>query len=103
MDQETWGQETRRRILAIGIPDTEFAKRAGVERGTLKRATDDDPKTSERTRAKIERALTELEDEVGMAESGQLVTSTVVYKGARITMQGTPDDVATSIRQILGQ
>lgn len=100
--KQTWGQAVRRRILAIGIDDKEFAARAELDRGTVKRATDDHPSTSERTKAKIERALEKLEEEIGMAESGSLVTSTVVYKGARITMQGSPEDVAAAIRDVLG-
>ena len=102
-EQETWGQAVRRRVTAIGIADRDFAARAGVDRGTVARATNDDPKISERTRSKIDRALEALEDELGMAESGGMVTSTVVYKGARFTMQGSPDDVARAIRKVLGE
>lgn len=102
-DREVWGQAVRSRLLAIGIADTDFAARAGIDRGTVKRATEGDPKTSGRTRAKIERALAELEEEIGMAETGRLVTGTVIHKGARITMQGTPEDVARVIREVIGE
>ena len=43
----------------------------------MDRALSDDPKVSARTWAKIENLLVALEDELGMAESGHLVVSTV--------------------------
>lgn len=100
---DTWGQAIRRRITAVGITDKEFASRAGIDRSTVKRATDDDPKLNGVTKSKIERALDDLEDEIGMAESGRMVTSTVIYEGARFTFQGTPEDVAVAIRKMLGK
>ena len=91
------------RITALGIPKRDFAERAGVDRGTLDRALEDGPKVTERTWAKIELALTDLEEEIGMAASGSLITSTIEYQGATITLQGSPSDVAETVRRILGQ
>ena len=89
------------RIEAIGIPKKQFASRAGVDRGTLDRVLAGDGSVQGRTVAKIERALTDLEDEIGMAESGRLVTTTVEVNGATVTVKGTPEDVAETVRRFL--
>ena len=102
MTNETRGQSAASRMTALGITKSEFAQRAHLDRGTLDRALHDEPRVSERTWAKIEGSLDALEHELGMAESGHMVTSTVEYRGARITMQGTPADVAAALREILG-
>lgn len=97
------GQRIDERMTALGITKSELAARAEVDRGTLDRALSDSPKMSERTWSKIERALDHAEDEVGMAESGRLVTTTIEFNGARITVEGAPADVAETARQILGR
>ena len=99
--EPTRGERIAERLTAIGISKVEFAERAGLDRGTVTRAADDDPTVRPTTYSKIERALSELEDEIGMAESGRTVTSTIEYRGARITMAGTPDEVARAIREVL--
>lgn len=98
----TQGERAKTRLLTIGISKSEFAERIELDRGTLNRALADDPKVSERTWARIESALDRIEDELGMAETGRMVTSTVEYRGAKITMQGTPAEVAEAIRRVLG-
>lgn len=97
----TKGSGSLDRINALGISKSEFAERAGLDRGTLNRALDDDPKVGARTWGKIESTLAALEDELGIAAAGGAVTSTIEFRGARITMSGTPDDVAAAIRQVL--
>lgn len=99
--ETTRGAGTRARIDAIGISKREFADRADLDRGTLDRALSDDPKVSARTWAKIENLLVALEDELGMAESGHLVVSTVTIGDTAVTIRGTSQDVADTLRQIL--
>lgn len=101
MTTHSRGQRTTARITALGIPKRDFAERAGIDRGTLDRALADHPKVSERTWSRIELALTDLEDEIGMAVGGEMVTTTVDFQGATITVQGSPGDVAETVRQIL--
>lgn len=98
---EARGDDLAQRLAAVGISKSEFAERASIDRGTLDRAISDDPKVSARTWAKIERGLVALEDELGMAESGNLVTTTVEVRGAKVTVKGRPSDVAETIRQML--
>lgn len=98
---ESPGASTLGRLTAIGITKIEFAQRAGIDRGTLDRALTDDAKVSERTWAKINRVLDELEDEIGMAENGSLVTTVVEIDGGRITVKGHPEEVAAAVRGIL--
>lgn len=97
----TAGSAAKKRMDALGITKIEFAERAGVDRGTLNRALADDPKVGPRTWGKIEATLANLEDELGMFESGAAVTSTIEYRGAKITMSGTPEEVAAAIRKVL--
>lgn len=101
VNDDTRGHRAETRLLKIGISKREFAERAGLDRGTLNRALANDEKVGDRTWSRIEGALDRLEDEIGMAESGQTVTSTIEFRGARITMAGSPADVAEAIRQVL--
>lgn len=99
------------RIANIGIPKQELAQRAGIDRGTLGRALKADPRITDRTWVRIERVLSDLEDELGISArlsqtsvstaSGETVTSTVEYAGARITLSGRADAVADAIRRVL--
>lgn len=98
---DTRGQRIQTRLDAIGISKSEFAERASIDRGTLDRVIADDEKVRERTWARVEKAIADLEDELGSAQSGRMVTSTVEFRGAKITMQGTPAEVAEAIRQVL--
>lgn len=96
------GAQISARLDAIGITKSEFAQRADIDRGTLNRAIDDDERVTNRTRGRIAQVLGELEEEIGMAEAGTVVTSTIEYRGARITMEGGPSEVAEAIRQVIG-
>lgn len=101
MSTETRGTDLARRLTAVGISKSEFAERAKLDRGTIDRALSDDTKMQARTWAKVERAIEALEDELGMAESGVLVTTTVEVNGATVTVKGTPADVAETVKRIL--
>lgn len=102
------------RIARLGVPKSELARAAGLDRGTMARALKADPRTlanDARTWVKLERALSEMEEEVGFdapgsalvrtAESDDAVTSTVEKDGARITLSGRADAVAEAIRKVL--
>lgn len=102
MSDDIRGMNLAQRLTAVGISKSEFAERARVDRGTLDRALANDPKVSERTWTKIERGIAALEDELGMAESGNLVTTTIEVRGAKVTVKGRPADVAETVRQMLG-
>jgi len=97
------GAAIERRLAAIGIGRREFAEHASIDRTTLYRALSDDrfESISDKTWTKIERALDEVEDELGMAESGHMVTTTFEYAGVKVTMQGTPEDTAETLRAIV--
>lgn len=62
----TRGQDIAARIERLGVPKNDFATKANVDRGTLGRALQDDPRIGARTWGKIESALTRLEQEIGM-------------------------------------
>lgn len=111
---EERASHTAARIARLGIPKQELAAKAGIDRGTLGRALKADPAISDRTWVKIERVLGQLEEDMGVAaiggagvattasgESVDLVTSTMEYAGARITLSGRADAVAEAIRQVL--
>lgn len=100
------------RIAQIGIPKQELAQRAGVDRGTLGRALKADPRITDRTWVRIERVLSQLEDEIGLSAPSSLVSeitasgesvvqSIVEYHGARITLSGRAEAVAEAIRRVL--
>lgn len=97
----TRGAAIRERMDAIGISKREFAEQAGIDRGTLDRVLGDDEKVSPRTWRKVESRLAALEDEIGMAESGRMVTSTVTVGDAVVTVRGASEDVAAAVRKIL--
>lgn len=101
MSDETRGSNLAQRLTDIGISKMEFAARASIDRSTLDRALADDEKVSERTWTKVERTLLALEDELGMAEAGTLVTTTIEIRGAKVTVKGRPSDVAETVRQML--
>lgn len=99
---ETRGSALKKRLDAIGITLVEFAERAVTDRGTISRAIDDDPSVRATTWSRLEKAVADAEDELGMAVGGNLVTSTVVIGDATITFSGPPDEVAEAIRKLLG-
>lgn len=101
---------TEQRIARIGIPKQDLAQRAGIDRGTLGRALKADPRISDRTWVRIERVLSQLEEEIGLsvqladsstASGESVVVSTVEYGGATITLQGKAEAVAEAIRRVL--
>lgn len=98
------GSAIERRLDAMGVGRRDFAEHAGIDRTTLYRALSDDKfeNVGERTWVKIESALDALEDELGMAATGKVVTTTIEYGGARITVHGPPEEAAETVRLILG-
>lgn len=96
------GEAIQARLDAAGITKVEFAQHASIDRGTLSRAIADDEKVTDRTYSRIERALAALEHELSMDADSGAVTSTIEYRGARITMAGSPEEVARAIREVLG-
>lgn len=101
MSTQTRGTALAQRMNAVGISKSEFAARAKVDRGTVDRALEDDPTMQDRTWAKLDRAAEALEDELGMAESGNLVTTTIEVNGAHVTVKGSPADVAETVKRML--
>lgn len=101
MSTETRGTALAQRLNAVGISKSEFADRAKLDRGTIDRALADDPKMQTRTWAKVDRALDALEDELGMAEEGRLVTTTIEVNGTQVTVKGSPAEVAETVKRLL--
>lgn len=99
--EPTRGEALKARMDAIGISKREFAERAEIDRGTLDRVLADDPSVTTRTLGKVEQQLAALEDEMGMAESGHLVVSSVTVGDAVVTVRGSAADVAEAVRKIL--
>ena len=97
----TEGARLLARMNALGISKAEFSEHAKIDRSTLDRVLRDDAKVTDRTRGKVESALADLEHELGMAESGTGVVSTIEFRGAKVTMQGEPADVAEAVRLML--
>jgi transcriptional regulator with XRE-family HTH domain len=90
----------------LGISQVELAKVAGLDRGALRRALDDSPSTTGRTLGKIDRALDDLEHELGIddSERGERVTSTITLPtGERITFSGDPAGVAEAATRFLAE
>lgn len=100
---ESRGANLQARLDALGIPKSDFANRSDMDRGTVSRAIADDPTVSDRMWGKIETALTALEYELAMTDSGRAMIATVEFNGAKITMKGTPDEVAEAARKILSE
>lgn len=100
---ETRGANLQARLDALGIPKSDFAVRSDIDRGTVSRAIADDPTVSDRTWGKIESTLTSLEYELSMTDAGRGMVATVEYNGAKITMKGTPDEVAEAAKKILNE
>lgn len=99
--ETTRGELLQARLDAIGISHLEFSKRADSDRGTISRAVSNDPTVTERTWRKLEAAAQTLEEVLGMAEGGNLVTSTIEYRGAKITLQASPAATAETVRRMM--
>lgn len=64
------GEEFKRRRDALGLGRSELAARAGVDRSRVKMLEEDDPRLRDNTVGAIDRALSDLEREMGMNEPG---------------------------------
>lgn len=97
------------RIQRLGITKQELADKAGIDRGTLGRALKADPRIADRTWVRIENVLTGIENDLGIGvqlastASGEVVTGSIKYAGAEITLSGQADAVAEAIRRVLGE
>ena len=60
------GKDLKERRLRIGISTAALAKRAGIDRGALANIERGDSAPQERTVAKIDKALSDLEQEMGL-------------------------------------
>lgn len=98
---DTRGQKVQARLDALGMSKLEFAERVGIDRSTLDRVLNDDEKVRERTWARVENSLSEMEEDLSSAQGGRMITSTIEFRGAKVTMQGSSAEVAEAIRRVL--
>lgn len=96
------GQAFKDRRAALGISRSELAKRAGVDRSRIQMVEEDDPRLRESTIGQIDRALSALEQEIGMdlpsrvgeSEKPRLIRIEVqgVYGAKALILEGEPED-----------
>lgn len=99
------GERKRDRRLLLGLSVSALAKRAGVDRATLKRVEADDPDVRDTSVVAIERALTELEQEMGMDDpdgDSSVVRFTVrgVYGAESLVVEGPVENIAELERSV---
>lgn len=96
-DQVRAGLMDRR--VKLGVDRRSLAARAGVDRGTLKKAEETTDDVSPATIGAIDAALTALEEELGM--DVELEVSAYIEVGEmKIRLRGTPEEVAATVRKI---
>lgn len=95
------GREIERRRLALGMDVAPFAKRAGINRATLKDVEAGAPSVRDTTWAIVERTLDELDHEWSPAvpqEPGQPSTVRFVVRGVygaeALVVEGPVEDIA---------
>ena len=88
----------RDRRLRLGLSVSALARRAHVDRDTLTRAEEDEGGTRPATMATIERALSELEQEMGMTDpetTGNVVRFVVsgIYGADSLVVEGPVENI----------
>jgi transcriptional regulator with XRE-family HTH domain len=99
------GQAFKARREALGMGRTPLARRAGVDPSRIRMLEEDDPRLRGTTVAAIDRALGELEHEMGMDSPSQVVEVEKphlirievqgVYGAKALIVEGDPEDRAT--------
>lgn len=79
-DRRLRGDAIKSRLDAIGISQRAFADKADIDRKTLSNAIDGDPTVRPRNLERIEAALFELEQEMGMDEDAPKSPGVVEFK-----------------------
>lgn len=116
-DLEARAQRTAERIRTTGVPKQELAAKAGIDRGTLGRLLKADPRITDRTWVRVERALAAFEADMGYdgpvlrpgtaVGDAETVSSVMEYDKdgirARITLSGKAEAVADAIRRVLSE
>jgi len=95
------GQRIQERRLRLAMDVAPLARRAHVDRDTLKRMEEGDPKVRDTTFRAVERALDDLESEMGMDDAdrpgGPRVVRFVVrgvYGAEALIVEGPVEDIA---------
>lgn len=96
---ESTGEQVTRRLERIGINNQDFAMRAGVHARTLRKIRHDDPSVEAASRAKVLRALDELEHELGLDDPDHVTSYIDLPSGERVTFEGSSDEVAEQVRR----
>lgn len=86
------GARIERRMRLMGISQRAFAEHAHINRATVKKAVEGDEGVLERNLLRIEAALAELEEEMGI-ETEDLVPPAIGAAGPMTFQMTTPDGV----------
>lgn len=95
----------RDRRIRLGLSVSALARRAHVDRDTLTRAEEDEGGTRPTTVSAIERALSELEQEMGMTDpesTGNVVRFVVrgIYGAEALVVEGPVENIAELERSV---
>lgn len=102
---EATGAELRARRLQLGLDVLPLAKRAGIDRATLTRIEEGSPTVRSSSISAVERALSELEAEIGMddPEQGPRIVRFVVrgvYGAESLVVEGPVESIAELERSV---
>ena len=94
------GARIERRMRLMKVSQRAFAEHTGIHRNTIKRAVDGDEGVLERTLRRIEKALDDLEEEMGIepedwrqqSDAGPLIFQMTTPDGMEITVSGPVED-----------
>lgn len=79
-DRRLRGDAIKSRLASIGISQRAFADKADIDRKTLSNAIDGDPTVRPQNLDRIEAALLDLEQEMGMDDEGAKPSGIVEFK-----------------------
>lgn len=104
-DRGAW---IERRMRLIGISQRAFAEHAGINRATVKKAVEGDEGMLERNLRRIEKALDDLEEEMGIEPDdsrqhggpGPLIFQMTTPDGMEITVSGPVEDADMLRKQV---
>lgn len=104
-DARERGDRIGKRLEALGMTPNAFQARSGIDRMTLKRAVEAAPTVRPSTYGAIEKALSELEDEIGMNDPER--TAGVarfivrgVYGAESLIVEGPVENIADLERSV---
>ena len=97
-DRRLRGDAIKSRLAAIGISQRAFADKADIDRKTLSNAIEGDPSVRPQNLDRIEAALLDIEEELGMDEEAAKSPNVVEFKvtgnfGVDVTVAGPVENL----------